>query len=386
MNSKATLSIQPKRLAAAIAGIAGAFLGMNIASAQPTSPNLTYATVGGRVLQLDLYRAVNVPPGERTPCVIFIHGGGWSGGNRQSVPTWVLSLRNAGISVASISYRLTSQAGQWGGASVTFPSQIHDVKGAVRWLRANADQLDLDPLRFGSWGTSAGGHLSALLATSSGVSAIEGEVGGNTGNSSSVQAAVDYFGPTDLIFSSLDVTTPPGSTIDHDSPTAAHARLVGFDDPGQGMGVLRANLNNPAAPFPFYVRLAQQANSVTWVDATDPQIFIAHGTNDTVVPLAQSTRLSDALSGVGVSHIYTRVQGAGHGGFSETVHAAARAFLVARLRCLADTNRDGVVDFFDYLDFVSLFAVENWRADINHDGTVDFFDYLDFVAAFDAEC
>src|SRR5678815_2971162 len=150
-----------------------------------TYPNLTYATVGGTPLLLDLYLpATGSGP---FPVVVWIHGGGWSGGGR--FPAGFSGpLTAAGFAVASVEYRLTSQAGQYGAEPVIFPAQIHDVKGAVRWLRAHAATYNLDPTRFGCWGTSAGGHLSALLATSSGVAALEGTVGGNAGFSSAGQA------------------------------------------------------------------------------------------------------------------------------------------------------------------------------------------------------
>ncbi|MDX2146334.1 MAG: alpha/beta hydrolase [Planctomycetota bacterium] len=346
----------------------------------------TYATLGGRALQLDLYRATSVPPNERTPCVVYIHGGGWQSGTRSGVPPYVVQLTASGVSVASASYRLTSQAGRWGSEPVTFPAQIHDVKGAIRWLRANAGALALDPLRFATWGPSAGGHLSALVGTSGDVAEIEGSVGGNTSVSSRVQAFVDYFGPTDLLQMNPDVTTPPGSSVNHDAPNSPESRLIGFDDPDQGVGVLRANITNPAPPFPFYARLAEQANPLTWVDGTDPETFIAHGTADTVVPLRQSERLEAAMQAAGVTARFVSVANAGHGGFPEIVHTQATTFLIERLRCRADVNRNGEVDFFDYLDFVALLNAGNWQADFDHSGVVDFFDYLDFAAEVSNGC
>src|SRR5262249_35630047 len=160
-----------------------------------TYPGLAYATVGGRDLLLDLYLP-SAGPGP-FPVVVWIHGGAWLTGSRFPAPN-AAQLTSLGFAVASVDYRLTSQAGQWGAEPVIFPAQIHDVKGAVRWLRANAATYNLDPARFGCWGSSAGGHLAALLATSGDVPALEGTVGGNAGFSSAVQACADFFGPTDL--------------------------------------------------------------------------------------------------------------------------------------------------------------------------------------------
>jgi hypothetical protein len=213
---------------------------------------------------------------------------------------------------------------------VTFPAQIHDVKGAVRWLRAHAALYGLDSTRFASFGTSAGGHLSALLATSGGVAALEGTVGGNLGFSSAVQAAVDFFGPTDLLLMNPDVLTPPGSGIDHDAFNSPESRLLGWDDPGQGVGDIRAHLGDPTPPYPALVQLAFSANPITWVDANDPPMFIGHGTNDTSVPVRQSTRLSAALFSDGVAHDFRAVPLAGHG-LGGAIDAEVLAFLRAKL-------------------------------------------------------
>jgi acetyl esterase/lipase len=306
------------------------------ALAQPTFPNLTYATLDGHPLQLDLYIPTTGPG--PFPLVVWIHGGGWSGGDKAlGAGSSALRLLPRGIAVASVNYRLTSQSGQWGSFPVIFPAQINDVKGAVRWLRANAGTYNLDASRFGSWGSSAGGHLSALLGTSGGVAAMEGSVGGNLAFSSSVQGAADYFGPTDIININLDVTTPPGSTINHDAPTSPESRLIGFDDPGQGIGVLRANLGNPGAPYPALAVLAGQVNPITFVDAADPPFFIAHGTVDTSVPIMQSTRLAGALTGAGAPNTYTQVTGAGHGALGAETDDAVVCFFVSRFIGLACT-------------------------------------------------
>jgi acetyl esterase/lipase len=320
---------------------------------QPTHSDLVYATIGPGQLRLDLY----LPAGAEgaTPCVIWIHGGGWAGGSKYPIPGWCATLvTQHGFAVASVDYRLTTQAAQFGGAPVIFPAQIHDVKGAVRWLRAHAATYNLDPLRFGSAGSSAGGHLSALLGTSAGVSAAEGVTGGNTGFSSAVQACLDYFGPTDLLMMNLDVTVPPGSTIDHDAPSSPESHLVGWDDPGQGIGDIRANLGNPNPPYPQLAGLCVLANPIAHVDTGDPRFMIAHGTDDTLVPIRQSERLHDALGAAGVANEYIIVQGAGHGGFPMTVYNEAIVFFLEELAAPAgDLNGDGAVDVADLLELLA---------------------------------
>jgi acetyl esterase/lipase len=117
--------------------------------------DLEYARIGDRRLLLDLYLPEK---GERPlPLIIWVHGGGWAAGSKDQVGA--VRQLNRGYAVASLDYRLSSEA--------IFPAQIEDCKAAVRWLRAHAQKYDLDRNRFGAWGSSAGGHLVALLGTSS---------------------------------------------------------------------------------------------------------------------------------------------------------------------------------------------------------------------------
>jgi acetyl esterase/lipase len=318
---------------AAGAVVALTFLLGNGAYAQapsPSDPDLIYATVGGQPLRLNLYDA-DPAPERPAALVLWVHGGGWQSGSRAQLPSFALPLLQSGVSLATLDYRLTSQAGVFGAEPVTFPAQIHDVKGALRWLRANAAIHHLDPERFGVWGSSTGGHLSALVTMSGDEPDLEGTVGGNTGYSSRVQVGVDYFGPTDLLNMAPDVTTPPGSSSNHDLPQSPESRLIGFDQPGEGIGVLRVNQDNPAAPFPFFMARIEAANPVRWVDAADPPIFIEHGTADRVVPLRQSTRLRDAALAAGLTVEYHEADGVAHVAPGESINALARAFLLAHL-------------------------------------------------------
>lgn len=359
-----------------------ALFASSAARAQPTFSGLTYAVVGGQPLVLDLYLPQNAP--QPYPVVVWIHGGGWAGGSR--FPAGVAGLlTQAGFAVASVDYRLTSQAGQFGAQPVTFPAQIHDVKAAVRWLRANASQFDLDRSRFGSWGSSAGGHLSALLGTSGEVPSIEGSVGGNRQYTSLIHACVDYFGPTDLVNMMLDVTTPPGSNINHDAFNSPESHLIGWDDPGQGIGDIRANLANPNAPYPELVALCNAANPITHIGPNDPPFLIVHGTADPTVPTNQSVRLRDALTAVGVPNIFTPVEGAGHGGFGAATDQATVQWLVANLRLLprvqADLDGDRRVSLSDLSILLSNFG-GGIRGDVDYDGDTDLQDLSIVLAAF----
>ena len=150
--------------------------------------NLTYAKYGGRVLEMDIYRP-KIARGA-LPAVICIHGGGWAKGNRTSHGKIAQALANRGYVAATISYRLSGEA--------PFPAAIQDCKAAVRFLRANAKEFGIDSDKIGAIGLSAGGHLTALLATSHGVDELEGS-GGNPSHSSRIQAAVPMGAQTDFL-------------------------------------------------------------------------------------------------------------------------------------------------------------------------------------------
>lgn len=295
----------------------------------PALPDQTYATVDGRALQLDVYLPAS--PIQTPPMVIWVHGGGWTSGSRFPLPNYVAPLLADGLAVASVSYRLTSQEGQWGSAPVHFPAQIHDLKAALRWLRANAAVLGFDGSRIALWGPSAGGHLVTLAGTSGDVPELEGMLGDHPGVSTRVSAVVDYYGPTDVLNMMLDVTTPPGSSVDHDAPSSAESKLLGFDGPGEGIGILRANLDNPSPPFPELAERARLSNPISFVDGDEPPFLSVHGTADRVVPFGQSTRVRIALAAAGTSLETLDVVDGGHGGFGDGVHAQARAFLRRQL-------------------------------------------------------
>ena len=298
------------------------------AQSVPAVSTQIYAQPGARPLRMDIYQPTS-GAGLR-PVVFWLHDGGWLSGTRE-LPAFVGPLLGRGIAIASIDYRLTSEAGLYGAEGVTFPAQLHDVKAAIRFLRAHAPDFNIDRTRFGVWGSSAGGHLAALAGTSGNVAALEGDLGGHLEYSSRVQAVVDYYGPTDLLQLNPDVTTPPGSTVDHDPPGAPGSLLIGYSLAGQGLGNLRANITNPNRPFPTFRDLAVAANPISHVDANDPPFLIAHGTADTQVALHQSERLRDALLAVGASPQFIAAPGAGHGTLPQSAHAQAIDFLVGTL-------------------------------------------------------
>lgn len=274
--------------------------------ADATATPVTLAYASGSSNLLDLYRpSTGSGP---FPTVIWIHGGGWRSGSRQNVEQ-ARRLVCRGYAVASISYRLSTTA--------PFPAQIHDVKAAIRFLRANAASYGLDPQRFATFGSSAGGHLAALAATSSGVAELEDLSQGNAGLSSAVQAAINWYGPTD--FAQMDSQLlaqgcSPGSAS-HSQPDSAESQLLGCTVGTAGC-----------------VSAVQRASPITYVSASTPPMLILHGSADCVVPAAQSTLLSSAIQGASGCVLQRRVVGAGHGGtqwLSTPVQDTAAAFLDA---------------------------------------------------------
>ena len=244
--------------------------------AEPTKVDLVVATVNGHDLKLDLYlpKAAKKPP-----LVIYIHGGSWRANSYKKCQTaW---LTDYGFAVASISYRFSQAA--------VFPAQIHDCKAAVRWLRTHADELGYDATRIGVTGTSAGGHLALLLGTTGGMPEYEGSAGGSLDTSSTVQAVVDYYGPSDFILRSQN---QPAKTEEEDSP-------------------VRQLIGGPVKENPERARFA---SPVFQVSEGDAPLLILHGDKDKTVYLDQSQRMVEAYRAAGLDVALQVVPGGGHGG------------------------------------------------------------------------
>jgi acetyl esterase/lipase len=230
--------------------------------------DIPYGTGGGRDLLLDILRP-DVPAHPLRPAVIWVHGGGWREGSRADSPNAMLARR--GFVTASISYRLVDEA--------IFPAQIHDVKAAIRFLRANAPRWGIDPERIGIWGHSAGGHLAALAAVSEGIPALEGD-GGSPDESSDVQAAVPMAPPTDFL---VDWFADSGFPHHEDAWGAVENLLNGLD------------LDDPETS-----ELARIASPARIATAGAPPILVVHGTLDDLVPVGQGRVFVNALLERGV--------------------------------------------------------------------------------------
>jgi acetyl esterase/lipase len=313
------------RIAVLVAPGLLSLLAGGVQAQSPTIANLEYARVNNQPLRLDLY--LPSAPASGRPLMIFVHGGGWSSGNKDVIQPAMLPLLDAGIALASIDYRLVNaqHASLYGGMSaVIFPAAAHDLKAAVRFLRANAGTWGLDPLRFGLWGSSAGSHLATLVGLSGGDAALEGSVGAHLGVSSAVQVVVDAYGPSDLLRMGIDATQAGFNGAGWDAPNTPHALFIGCG--AEGMGAILANLDNPAAPWPQCVAQTNLANPVLQVDATDPPTWIGHASDDPLVPWPQSQRLFDALQAADVETQFVRVATGGHQ-LAESEYLQARAFV-----------------------------------------------------------
>jgi len=229
--------------------------------------DITYCTTDGVALKMDVHypRAMSKP----APVAVYVHGGSWSSGSKSDSigMTDVPELLARGYLVASVDYR---HAPEW-----KFPAQIHDVKCAVRFLRANAARFNLDPNRIGAWGHSAGGHLVTLLGTTDTRDGFEGSRE-YADQSSRVQAVVDMCGRADL----------------HGMP-ADKAKSV-FGAPNDSSDIL------------------DNASPIKFVSKDDSPFLILHGDKDAMVPLRVSQTLAERLKAAGVPVTLVIVKNADH--------------------------------------------------------------------------
>ncbi len=231
--------------------------------------------------KLDLYLPKADAP---LPLLIWIHGGGWSAGNKDNPRG--LGLLKKGYAVASLNYRLSQEA--------KYPAQIEDCKAAVRFLRANAKKYNLDPDHFGVWGESAGGHLVALLGTTAGVKELAGD-GPNPDVSDAVQCVIDWFGPTDMLQMKAQADEKLKPAFDADSADSPVGHLFG-------------------GPVQERKELATKANPIHYITKDAAPFLIMHGDKDNIVPLGQSKILDEALKAAKVESELVVVEGNGHGG------------------------------------------------------------------------
>lgn len=280
-------------------------------------PNLVYSTINGfQPLRLDIYLPPPAAKGAR-PVVVYIHGGGWSGGHSrhngafEDFPRVLASIAAKGYVVASVNYRLSGEA--------KFPAAEQDVKSAIRWLRANAEKYRIDKARFAVWGSSAGGHLAALAATSCGVAELEppppAAGRGQTAapakppESDCVQAAVPWYGVFDF------------APLVQQAPQAQGARAGAPRGGGPG-----GFLGCQGDCAPEVVRLVSPASLV---DPKDPPMLLVHGAEDKTVAVKQSQDMYDLLKKNGVKAELIVIPGVGHSFIGQNIEATRDATLKA---------------------------------------------------------
>lgn len=257
-------------------------------------PDVVFGKGGDVELALDIARPEKLD--QPAPCVVFIHGGAWRGGNRKQHVPQILEFAKRGYVAATIQYRLIPIA--------RFPAQVEDVKCAIRYLRANADKHQLDPNKIGAVGFSAGGHLVMLLGVMDKADGLEG-TGGNADQSSKVNAVVAFFGPTELAAS---------------------------DIPAVSVGLVNDFLDSTKEENP---EVRKTASPITYVDKADAPLLIYQGTKDPLVPHTQAFLMADAMTKAGMPGRVEILIGAGHGWgqpeLNRTIEGTA-AFLAEHLK------------------------------------------------------
>lgn len=258
--------------------------------------DVEYGKAGDRSLKLDVIKPKESREKPRA-CVVWIHGGGWQNGNKSSGTGRLASLVASGDYVGvSVGYRLTDET--------AWPGQIHDCKAAIRWIRANAKTLKIDPDKIGVWGSSAGGHLVSMLGTSGDVKELEGK-NGSPDVSSRVACVVDFCGPSDFLAIPKDgpkVSEPSGSLY----------KLLG-------------------GPLGEKQDIAKEASPITYVTKDDPPFLIVHGTDDRTVAIKQAELLHAVQQKAGVNTTFVKITGGGHGIGGPKVDERVRAFFAKHL-------------------------------------------------------
>lgn len=244
--------------------------------------NIEYGKGGDQTLTLHLAKPVDAT--EPLPGLIFIHGGGWQAGSKDIYRKAIQDFAAEGYVAATVTYRLAPKH--------LFPAQIEDCKCAVRWMRAHADELGVDPTRIGAIGGSAGAHLSMLLGTMDSSDGCEGE-GGWADESSKVQAVVSYFGPVDL--TETEIGDLPSRQLLNEGVIRGIIRAFVGGEPSEKIDLLR------------------QASPLHYVNAGDAPILMFQGTRDILVPYDHPYEMAHVLTEHNIKGRVELILGAGHG-------------------------------------------------------------------------
>jgi acetyl esterase/lipase len=225
------------------------------------------------------------------PVIVSIHGGAFRFGDKgddQVIP--MLEGLKRGYAVVSINYRMSAEA--------IFPALVHDMKAAIRWVRANSTRWGFDQQKIATWGGSAGGYQAAMAGVTEGISELDDLSLGSPEQSSAVQAVVDWFGPTDFLKMDeqlADFKIDPKDA--HNGDQSPESLLMGAK----------------ITEIPDQVKAA---NPETYIRPNAPPFLIQHGTKDNVVPCMQSVYFAEKLTAVlGPAKVtLDLLEGAGHGG------------------------------------------------------------------------
>ncbi|MEW4453665.1 alpha/beta hydrolase [Bremerella sp. JC817] len=240
--------------------------------------DVVYGKAGDVELMADIYSPAEASA-EPLPVVLLVHGGGWRGGNRQAGAEVALAhhLVPHGYVAVSISYRLVGRDAE-GKLVNQWPAAIDDCRQAVRWIRENAEKLNIDPSRIGAAGDSAGGHLVSLLGTT--------DVAASGETSTRVQAVVNIYGPADL---------RDKATADAISGNPAVKQMV---DEFVGEGPTQAKID---------------ASPLLHIDDKTVPILTFQGDKDALVSYQQSVEFDAALRKAGRDSKLVMYENEGHG-------------------------------------------------------------------------
>lgn len=276
---------------------------------------------GHKNLYLDIFK-----DSDKTglPCIIYIHGYGWP---YCGLLPQLLELHKNGYAIASIDIRNYPPN--------PFPDYINDAKGAIRYLRANAERFGLDPDRFASYGVSLGGNTSLMIGLTGDNPDVEGTIGGNTQYSSRVQACAAGFAWSDLLNMGQDIAEEFKDSAEYlddriamtDGEYSPSSEVIDFAGDGKGLGVLRKYLDNNCTPAnELYDQKIRQAKAVSPVSFANPSVppvalFGGHGMNSVNIAFKQSLRTFEALNAVdALTFLYGNTNGA-YGEKPETIEA-----------------------------------------------------------------
>ena len=221
------------------------------------------------------------------PVIVSIHGGAFLGGDKIAATPEMAGLER-GFAIVRVNYRLYREA--------IFPAAVHDVKAAIRFLKANADAYHLDAGRIAVWGESAGGYLASIVGTSAGIAELEDLSMGNAEQDSSVSAVVDYYGPINFLSIDDEFEISGIGGFKHNTPSSSESRFLG-------------------APITEIPGLVKKANPETYISEDDPPFYIVHGSLDRTIPVQQSISFAETLSEVlGEENVVLKIiEGVDHG-------------------------------------------------------------------------